>query len=239
MPLSVSIGQAACNALAAWLRTALTSDVIVFERWPEASEDLFSTGSTPARAVVTIVRVGARTRLSVVSLPTIDAISAIVAGQFTVTFRVGAFIQPVQLDVWAKTDDDRDDIIAQLDVALTAGVNATIPSAPAGDDPVRDGVLVAMNPSDGFAGNIDFFLDEPAITDSPESVARSEYRATYFGEARGPFVRSVLVPPMLALKLKQQLYVGAPIPGALYDATVLNANPTPPPAYTITHDREP
>ena len=233
--LLVSVGQAAANALANWLRSQLSPDVTVIERWPEASVDLFAPaapGDAPQRAVVSILAAGKRQRLDVVIPPSLsDSVVALggTPAMLQVTQPIGAFTQPLQLDVWAKFDVDRDDVIAQLDAALTTGAVAT--GASASDDPVRDGVLLPLLAADGYAGNIECWLDEPDVSDDPEAIQRDEYRATYFGEARGLFSRTVTVPALAALTQKLQSSTEAtPPPGTLYQTATMTPNPSPPPA---------
>jgi hypothetical protein len=62
--LTTSIEQAALNALAAWLRATLPTDVIVSDRWPDPDKAL------PQRAV-TILRAGGPTETS--TQPSVDA----------------------------------------------------------------------------------------------------------------------------------------------------------------------
>lgn len=175
----VSLGQAACNALASWLRSSLTQDVIVDSRWPDPRRDL------PPK-VVTVVSNGRRRRVPV--LPTQQVLSSVSTGSASaqVIMQTGSFTQPIQLDVWCTNTIDRDDIIAQLDVALNAGLSLTMANLST-TEPVRDGLILSFLEQDGYVGNIDYVLDEPDVEDSPDAVQRSEFRATYFGEARAAF----------------------------------------------------
>lgn len=182
--MKVSIGQASRSALADWLRSQLLSDITVFDRWPEPGTVL------PPKAVSVILR-GRRSGPDVCGL----AVGPVVPqgpNSVAVVFEAGNFVQPMQLDVWAKSDVERDDIIAQLDVALNAGEGKVFGFG----DPVRDGLLLAFRPVDGFDGYVDYWFDDVAIDDMPDTVQRGEFRATYLGEARGALERSAVAPKM-------------------------------------------
>lgn len=206
----VSVIQAACNALAAWLVASLTNDIVVFTRWPEANVKL------PAKAV-SIIKTGKRQRLDIRQTTVADRknLSATTA---CITFQIGAVTQTVQLDVWAATDVDRDDIIAQLDDALTAGQAAT--GAGTSGMPVRDGVLVPMLAEDSFTGNAEFVFDEPEMPDTPDSIQRAEFRAMYTGEVRCGLTTKRTTNRMIAVTLKAKVHEAAQAdPGSLYDTT--------------------
>lgn len=215
MPL-ISIGQAAASALATYLGAALTDDIGVVDRWPEFGPRLFqatSPGEPDFRAVVSVLHVGRRERLSVVMGPRLGDVTPMPGGQVQITWQIGSYVQPLQIDVWAKTDDDRDDVVRQLDELLNAGSNA-IPGAPR-TDPVADGLALQLDPASGYVGIADYYLDEPENNEDPEAVIRSEYRASYFGEARGPFTRTVIVPAIKAAHLQSYLAAGTLPPASL------------------------
>lgn len=211
--MQVSIGQAACNALAAYLKQRFTPDVRVYDRWPEANIKL-------APKAISVIKFGKRERLDVAATGFVDTITPINATTAVCTFRIGSYMQPVQLDVWAVSDVERDDLVARLDEYLTAGQSETLdPNLT--DDPVRDGVNLPLDPSDGFAGNVDCWLDEPQIDDTPESVQRSEFRAMYVGELRGAFSRAVAVPLLTSITLKTKYGPQAVPVQALYETLTL------------------
>lgn len=198
--MSTSIGQAMANAIAAWLTQALPNTILVQARWPEGSV------KAPGResgytAVVTVYRQGKRTREPILGTTGFQS-SALIPGtnpkQYALLIDIGQVIQPIQLDVWATSDIDRDDAIYQLDTALNVGWNQTLGpvgttgvgwAVTANDDPVRDGLVLALSPDDGYAGLCEVVLDEPEIADDPDSIAISNYRAFYSGTARGSFSR--------------------------------------------------
>lgn len=175
--MAVSPGQAAANALANYLDQALSDDVVVYPRWAELDAQL-------SPKVVTVVKVGARRRLDVVGESTQSQELLPDGKTIRVTRAIGSFEQPMEIHVWANTDSDREDLIAQLDQALNAGIPTTLGLD---GDPWRDGVLVALLESDQFIGNIDCWFEEPEYIDNADSIQRREYRALYIGEARGLF----------------------------------------------------
>ncbi len=175
MAQKVTVQQAALNALATYLASEFASESIQVEpRWPEPSVDL------PDK-VVTLITAGPRViddvdvrKLdSIAELPTPDPIVKLV------TWELSGVMQPVQLDVWAKYDVDRDDILARLDESLNKGLGATLGQNNA--DPTRDGPLVALG--NGWTGHADFTFDGPFLNDSPGQKSRHEFRATMRGEA--------------------------------------------------------
>jgi hypothetical protein len=225
--MNVSVGQAAATAIQTWLRSQLAPDIVLYDRWPEANSPLFAPASAlnqgqKTRAAISILRVGRRQRLDVIAPQSQFAITQVGAQLYTVTLTLGSYMQPVQLDIWATTDDDRDDIIAQLDVALNAGAAATTGLA-LSDNPVRDGVLLPLVAP--FSGFIEAWIDEPEIFDDPDAVQRGEYRASYYGEARGLFGQSAQVSAISQAVLAQQLSaLPTPPPGQLWNLATLNAN---------------
>lgn len=214
----VSIEQAAANSLASYLATQLPN-VTVSPRWPTPSKEM------PAKAV-TVVPVGRRQEVDhlgdFIRVVAIDrAFLFDDTGQPLVdddgnqledtahkvyTFAVNPIEQPIQLDVWAQNDFDRDDIVARLDNALSQGLVTTGIAANA--DPFRDGPLLAL--SDGYAGNVDFTFDGPDKIDNPDAASRSERRATYAGTARCTRTQQVLLPTLTTVRLK--LRIGEVIP---------------------------
>lgn len=249
--LRVSIGQAGCNALAGWLRSQLPSDVSVIPNWPEPSVTMFAPGRDglpQSRAVVSITKVGRRERDNIAQAFAVEGRSDFTAPAGSppnarVTFRIGSFIQPAQIDIWATNEDDRDDIIDRLDDALTAGADKSLANTPYSvgvtDDPVRDEVLVGLLAADGYSGIVVCWFDEPDITDTPDRVQQGEYRCTYFGQIRGDFTRTKIVPRLVAQELKAQVYdntATAPATSVLlYDTTTITVQANvPPPGPKVT-----
>ncbi len=165
--MAVSIEQAAANALAGWLSSALGPDVIVDQRWPDPEKPL------PPRAV-TVLLAGVHSDDYLQPELAIDR-PVDESRPFPIyRWRVLERTQPLQLDVWAHYDVVRDDLKKRLDDALNMG---NLPY-----EPVGPGLVLDL--SDGWDGKADYIFDAGAITDSPNSVQVSEYRATFSGEAR-------------------------------------------------------
>jgi len=205
----VSAPQAACNALAAWLSRTMTPDITVIPRWPEPSVKL------PPKAI-SIVRVGRKSRIDAAGIWQTSRTN-VSATKAQVNFMVGAIEQPVQLDVWASVDLYRDDMLAQLDDVLYAGVNQTLGKP---GNPVRDGLLLKLG--DGFDGWVDFWFDDVDMYDSPDSVQRSEFRATLNGTARMAYGVSATTPRLLSATFKAQSSEFSPAtPGTPYDTTTI------------------
>jgi hypothetical protein len=166
--MKVSVEQAAVNALGSWLSRALGPAVVVSTQWPEPSRKL------PERAV-TILRAGP---------PEGEPVDPIVVGRIDsgtntslFVWKVRAVRQPLQLDVWARHHAARDELLAELDVVLNAGMAATLGIASA--DPVQNGVVVPLG--DDWTGIAYGFFDGAEISDSPDAATRHEYRATLRG----------------------------------------------------------
>jgi hypothetical protein len=174
MALIVSIEQAAANALTAWIASQMT-DCFCSPRWADASMEY---GQTLGKAI-TVLYTGD---------PTVDYVSddEVVGRTNTSATRAdfrflrSSFNQPYQIDVWATSEVERDDIVARLKDALNASEGATLGRTNA--DPFRDGVLVAMG--DGRTGYADFLFDSAQKSDTADANARQEFRATYRGVAQ-------------------------------------------------------
>ncbi len=165
--MAVSIEQAAANALAAWLASQIGSDVAVEARWPDPEKPL-----PPKAVTVLLAGVYSDDYLQpelAVERP-VDERGPLPIYRWRVLERT----QPLQLDVWATYDVVRDDLKKRLDDALNMG---NLPY-----EPVGPGLVLDLG--DGWDGKADFIFDAGAITDSPNAVQVSEYRATFSGEAR-------------------------------------------------------
>ncbi len=172
MALRVSVQQAACNAFATWLASNLT-DVVVEPRWPAADK------AKPHKSI-TIITAGPRrdTELDFQVVKTTN----IGPTDVKAVWIQAACTQPLQLDVWAQTDVDRDDILARLDDLLDAGATPILSSFYT--DPVGPGVLIAVQ--DGWEDNgviADFNFSNPDCETTNDTTGRALYRATYSGEA--------------------------------------------------------
>jgi hypothetical protein len=168
--MKLTVEQAVVNALGSWLARSLGKSVAVSAQWPEPTKKL------PPKAI-TILRTGS---------PDEEPLDPIVVARVDTgphvslfTWRMRALRQPLQLDVWARHHAARDELLAELDVALNAPMSATI--GVSSSDPVRHGVVVPLG--DGWTGMADCFFDRPEVSDTPDAAARGEYRATVRGWA--------------------------------------------------------
>ncbi len=220
---TISFAQAAVNALADWLQTSLTADVQVLKRWPSNATPL-AVNSLGRIKTVSITKVGKFRRidgnwpLNPLGMQFTTPTSA------NATFPVGGGLQPLQIDIWCAYDADRDDVLEQLQTALTAGVDLTIGGGRTAD-PVSDGITLALKPDDtGYVGFVDYMFDEPDIDDLPDSIQKAEYRATYLGEARGTFARTRPTPILKAATLNLTASEQSPAPtGFPVDQTVVTS----------------
>ena len=167
--MATSIQQAALNSLATWLTSQISSGVEISARWPSPDRAL------PAKAI-TIIKAG-NTFDTPIERNIINQVDSLLDNSTIATWQIRSRRQPLQLDVWATTEPDRDDLLAQLDSALNA---AESPVTSFGD---AAGSGLLLNIADGWVNSFaDFSFDGPSITDTPDSVQRSEYRATISGD---------------------------------------------------------
>jgi hypothetical protein len=165
-------------ALAAYLQTAMDErldGVIVTPDWPDPDQPL-------AQRAVSVITAGPRADAQVdLSVTDYEELVPADPVRRRYRWRVKACTQGIQLDVWATSAVDRQAIRAALDEALHAGPSVTLGLA--GSMPVRDGVLLALDPETGHEGFAEFTFDAPEDTDG-EALRAREYRATYPGEAQ-------------------------------------------------------
>lgn len=166
----ISIHQASLNAAAAYLQTKLTG-VEVAARWPERD--------FPGKAV-TIIAAGARRDYPLP--PRVVSKTNVGANQTNAIWEIAECALPLQLDVWAVSHIDRDDIIARLDQHLRSGFGPI--ASITNKDPVANGFFVKI--ADGWEASdahAKFSFSGPDYEDYPESVGRRQFRATYRGNA--------------------------------------------------------
>lgn len=171
-----SIEQACCYALAAFLQERFDADerfqppglpkkrCLVQAEWPA--------GNLPPRAL-SIVMAGERqdTHLTEEVVRRTDLPNN--QGEFT--WSVKAITQPLQLDVWAKTDQERDMIGAALDKFLHLGTRFTL-SDPRGSI-TRDGPLLRLDPVSGHQGFATFMFEGPRRVDDGTAALEREFRS--------------------------------------------------------------
>jgi len=212
--MATTIQQAACNALATYLQTALGSGVSVEQRWPDPAKAL------PAKAVTVLL--AGRRKDRPIDPRMIN--SANVGGtQATSTWQFLWCEQDIQLDVWALTDVDRDDLIAQLDTLLNVGQAQVSTNA----NPVAEGVVLTL--ADGWTANgstayADFMFEGPDIQDDPTSVLESSFRGTIRGTASMILTASATTPRQAQIVFEQMLYDAAA--SSTYDKATITSSGT-------------
>ena len=170
--MRTTIQQAAANALAEYLGQLLP-DVVVEPRWPAPDKEkppLSITVVTAGKRQDTPINL--RLLSSTIADPDLGGISAV--------WQIAACTQPFQLDVWTRSDVERDDILARLDDILNAGESAL--TGVSNPDPVGHGVLLALG--DGWTDSTaDFTFDGADYEDLSDSVGSEIFRATIRGDA--------------------------------------------------------
>lgn len=202
MALSVSIQQAAANRLSRWLSTDIPA-VTEGQRWPEPDVQL------PPKAVTILL---AGPRLDTIYDPYVVATQFLDSQTAIYTYAIASCRQNMQLDIWATSDLERDDILARMDVAMHAGIGQTIPGS--NGDPVATGLLLQLDPSQdgGWGGYVDYWFDAFQTASSPWQIREVEYRATSKGWAE--FLLTVTTPPgmtigrMTAIELRDRITDG-------------------------------
>lgn len=191
--MSVSIQQAAVNAFADYLQSKLP-DVVVEPRWPASDKQ------KPQKSI-TIVMAGPRRDTPID--PKMVKKTNVGATQTSSTWQLAMSSQPLQLDVWATRDVDRDDIIARLDQLLHVGDSILGGYNP---DPFGYGALVkVLDGWEDFGTIADFTFDEPDTDDTGDTPVRAIYRATYTGEAYFMATVTKLTARQVAINFVQRL----------------------------------
>lgn len=190
--MAVSIQQAAANALAAFLATKMVG-IPVIPQWPSPDKEL------PNKAI-TIVSSGSRRDIPIEAkllkstnngLKNVDAV-----------WQIAACTQPLQLDVWAHTDYERDQILADLDIYLNYGDRAL----GVGNYDIGNGLLLNLaNGWEAYQSKADFAFEEPNTDDSGDSTPRRSYRATYRGNAYFQLAVPATVPRQLLINFSMFL----------------------------------
>lgn len=190
----VTIQQAARDALAAWLTTELSAvaGLVVQPRWFSVDVPL------PAKAI-SIIDAGPR-RIEWTD-PEVLATTVIDAKTVEGVWAIGDVQQRVQLDVWAQSDVELDDLVARLDTALNARARGL---GIANVDPVGAGLLLNL-PGLWAPGIVDFAFDEPDVDQTADSANQAEWRATYRGAASMRLTAKAISPRLARIALKQRL----------------------------------
>lgn len=166
--MSVSIQQAACNALATFLASKMT-DATVAARWPSPDRPL-------PRKAITVVTAGSRRDIPIER----KLLQSANVGDASVdsVWQIAACTQPLQLDIWAHSDFERDAMMADLDIYLNYGETGL----GVGNYDVGSGLLLNVeNGWDDYDTTADFAFEESSTEDSSDAVGVASYRATYRG----------------------------------------------------------
>lgn len=217
----VTITTAARTALATWLVAELApvaggDGVVIEPRWFEVDRKL------PPRSI-SIIDAGPR------KIEWTDPEQIIVTntdpGFVEVTWGLGYVEQRIQLDVWAPSDVELDDIMARLDISLNAGARA-LAGASSNAEPCGIGLLLAMH--NGWEpGTVDFTFDEPNVDQTADAANQSEWRATYRGVANARLVQKATSPKLARIIINQRLSAGDIAPEAPADLTTTVDADTP------------
>lgn len=162
----VSIQQASVNALAAHLSAQLP-DVRIEDRWPDPQCKM----SLPT---ITILMSSPRRDIPV----DFRNLSFRNVGSTNVAFQtqLAACEQPLQLDVWAANQIQRDDILARLDTALN--MDTLNPGE------VMHGLnLKSLVPDNWTDTYFDYWFESPEVDDAPFTAVVDEWRARFRGSA--------------------------------------------------------
>jgi hypothetical protein len=209
MALQVSAQQAARNALAAYLGANM-SGISVRGRWPEANAPLTKALTVIIAGDVEYVNRGH----TIINQTNINSTTA------SYTWQVLDARLPLQIDAWATTDVERDDMAASVDSLLNRGSSQV--TGATNQDPFGDGTSLNLLAADGFQGIADYIFDSSRPLDNPDSIQRAEYRATARGEARYVFVQTAQSPRLVTINLKVRPFESSLTPRSqLYDITSL------------------
>jgi hypothetical protein len=227
MPQLISAQKACANALAQYIAATLAAqgnpDVVVSQHWPQASKAL------PRRAI-TVLEAGEAQRELTQASVTLENVRT----STTADYMVQAYNArlPMQIDIWASSDVERDDLIARLDDMLNQGCSQ-LPGV-FNPDAFSEGVTLPMGAntispsSTSWNGNSMFWFESFVETDTPDSTQRSEYRASARGEAQYVYVQTRTLDRLLGINLKLKAHeigaAGSPPSTQLWDIyKVVNA----------------
>jgi hypothetical protein len=182
MANTVSVEQAATDALVAWITSQIT-DAKIWNEWPDAGPPL------PVSGAISVLKAGPLDAIPCRPMEILKRVDdAPPAVTSTFTWRTHACTQPMQLDVWAVSKFRRDDLVHRLGEALTASKKVTLAAFLAAEgistnqDPVVQAIVLQLAaPWDHLLASYQF--DAPAIDDDAASSKRREFRATYRGQA--------------------------------------------------------
>lgn len=200
-----SVQQASITALKVFLQAQFDADerfgedgrdthVVVRDEWPAPGDN------QPPRCI-SILQAGKRQDTFTMNEPEVVKSSELPNAQGEFTWDIKAFLQPVQLDVWAKFDAQRDELLDVLDRFLNMGPLFTLGSG----DITRDGPLLALDPATGHEGKVDYTFDGARNIDGEDSSQQYQYRALVAGECEGVLTFTAKTARLAVVKLKMAL----------------------------------
>ena len=198
----ISPGQAAMDALAAYLSSALTPSIpglIVEPRWPDRFRDM-------PQKIVTVIHAGPAEWTGID--PYVTGAPVLVSGNlYTYRYTLGELSQQVQLDAWSLYDLDRDDMIIRIrDVMNVGGSQLAGLTLPA--DPVDVGLMLNLA---GEWSNAIAYYEFESFTRSGDDSRESHYRASSMGVCNVPYSISVTVPKLSRVVFKQKVSPAGPL----------------------------
>lgn len=200
-----SVQQASITALKVFLQAQFDADsrfgadvpktrVVVRDEWPAPGDNL------PERCI-SILQAGKRQDTFTLNEPELIQSSQLPDNQGEFTWDIKAFLQPLQLDVWAKYDAQRDEVLDALDRFLNMGPLFTLGAG----DITRDGPLLRLDPETGHEGTVDYTFDGPRNIDGEDSSQEYQYRALVMGECEGTLTFTAKTARLAVVKLQMAL----------------------------------
>lgn len=212
MALTVSLEQAAANALRTWL-AAQFADATVSGKWPGRAKKL------PQRAITVLIAGPLPTDEEV--FPEVVDTQIVDATHSVYTWRIACGRLPLQLDMWASSEAYLDDMCARMLDALNTGMGQTIGAFNA--QPFRSGVVLPMG--DGWTGNTDCVFDYAERQHSPEQAQVEEWRATCRGTADVNITLKTTSPRLVSVKLKVKPHESDSAPAGMnFHVATITAN---------------
>lgn len=185
--MAITVQQAAIDALAAYLSTALAdTGATVHGYWPDPE--------TPLAQAVTVIPAG-KSEDELLQPVVVSQRAGVDPAHPIFRWRVLERTQPLQLDVWTTSDVDRQTVLAALDSAIHA-------KHLSGWGPMPGPVLELGG---DWTGRADFVFDGVSCPQGPESVQQREFRATIMGETRVALYVDAASAKMATIKLQQIL----------------------------------
>lgn len=167
--MNVSIQQAAVNTLAAHLTKQLP-DVRIEDRWPDPQRSI-------SEPTITILKAGPRRDLATDFIDV--GLTNVGSSRVSYQTQIAMIEQPLQLDIWANNQFERDDILGRLDFALN------MDTINVGE--IMHGLNLLALPDDGWSNNtyFDYWFESPREENAPFEAIVEEWRATVSGRAWG------------------------------------------------------